>query len=52
MGGFGGNTSAMGTVSGPPLSSFQPQPNKPKQQPAKPEKEDPFAQFGVNVFRS
>jgi hypothetical protein len=47
--GFGGGS--MG--GGPPVSSFQPQQQQSnKKQQQQPKKEDPFAQFGMNVFRS
>jgi len=47
-----GGMAPMGT--GPPVSSFQPQYQQTgdKRKPSSPKKEDPFAQFGVNVFRS
>jgi hypothetical protein len=52
QGGFGGGGGAMGN--GPPVSTIQiggPPSTKPNKQ-QRSEKEDPFAQFGVNVFRS
>jgi hypothetical protein len=37
--------------SGPPMSSMQQQSSSKRKEPKQPEKQDPFADFGMNAFR-